>query len=118
MILLSLGIAMVVLMGATECVCSFENNSYSAKVVNIKPTDSTNNLNLDDAVISLYAYNSADGSYSTTAAAYVEIEGDTTDFTLFAPVAGRYKIDGSKNGWTFVPIYVEINSSGVASQDL
>ena len=117
LLLLFLGLAIVVFMGATNCTCSFAYNDYAANVISIKPADSTSTLTLENADISLYAYNSSDGSYAS-AAAYSTSALLDGSFTITSPEPGRYKLDGYKSGWTFVPVFIEIGINGTVTRDL
>lgn len=125
MTLLFMGIAVVVLMGATECMCSFAFNDYTAQAVNIKAADSTDGFYKDSSsgttlvgtTVSLYAYDAATGSYASESD-YSTTVDSTGYFTFPSPVSNRYKLTATSADWIFVPQYIEITNSGASSTDL
>lgn len=127
-ILLLMGIGVVLLMGACDVTCSFVFSDYSGKAVNVKAagdstdfwkdSDSTSSTaTLEGAVISLYAYNSDNEAYETTAYMTATVT-ELGYFTFLSPIPGSYKVTGSKTGWTFVPRYIDISDNGAASQEI
>lgn len=68
-------------------------------------------------MVSLYAYDPTDGSYSDDPYDTVTVSSDGT-FTFFAPISNRYKLTGTSSGWIFVPQYIEITNNGSAVKDL
>ena len=101
---------------------TFTFNNYSGKAVNIKADAvadywKTDTLTLESATIYLYPYDSTSGGYSSTAS-YNTTVSSTGTFTFTAPDPGRYKLTGSKTGWTFVPRYIEVINSATTGDDL
>lgn len=122
-IFLLMGISIVILMGATECTCSFEFDDYYGKAVNVKTEGSDTDywkegdtLTLEGAIVKLIPLD-ADGSYSDGINTITSNVDSSGDFVFTALIPNRYKLTGNKNGWTFVPRYIDI-AGGMAFPDL
>ncbi len=98
---------------------------YTANAVNIKTAnitdgfykDSSLGITLVGTTISLYAYNSTTGAYSSTAAATATV-GAGGSFTFTAPEPNRYKLTAIAADWIFIPQYIEITNNGALAKDL
>lgn len=90
----------------------------SGKVVNSMTTGSTTEYwmdgtnSLSGATLSFYAQN-ADGTYSTTVTTTATVLSNGS-YTRTGIAMGKYKIQGSKTGWVFVPRYIDITGKSMS----
>ena len=105
---------------------TFTLSSYTGKAVNVKAAGTTESywkvsdtVTLEGAVVSIYAYDSSTGAYSTAAAdTKTATVSSTGTFTFSSLEPNMYKLTAVKTGWTFVPRYIEISGSGTEFPDL
>jgi len=96
---------------------------YTAKAVNVKASGDTTDFwtssssSLAGAQISMYAFNSISGTYSSTPSQTVAVSS-TGYFTFAAPTPGSYKVTGVLAGWTFVPRFIDITDNGAETHEL
>ncbi len=110
---------------ATACDIYFYYYDYSGVAVNVKSEgDSTTywkdgDYTLAGASAKLFAYNSDNGTFSSTADYTAEVSSSGS-FTFSQIPTGKYLLTGSDSSsyWTFVPRFIEISGDGGALPDL
>ncbi len=107
------------------CEITFTFYDYSGTAVNVKSEGDSDfywkdgSYTLAGATVELYAYDSSNGTFSSTAD-YTATVSTSGSFTFYSLPSGQYLLNGSDstNYWTFVPRFIEASGSSGDFPDL